>query len=42
MPIAHYGVLKGKAIGAKREDNQSTPHYQVHMLACDLTFTAIR
>ena len=33
MPIAHYGVLKGKAIGAKREDNQSTPHYQVHILA---------
>lgn len=33
MPIAHYGVLKGRAIGAKREDNQSTPHYQVHILA---------
>jgi uncharacterized protein YukJ len=33
MPIANYGVLKGKAIAAKREDNQSTPHYQVHVLA---------
>jgi len=33
MPLAHYGVLKGKAIGAKREDNQSSPHYQVHILA---------
>jgi uncharacterized protein YukJ len=33
MPIAHYGVLKGKALDAKREDNQSTPHYQVHILA---------
>jgi len=32
MPIAHYGVLKGKAIDAKREDNQSTPHYQVHIV----------
>jgi uncharacterized protein YukJ len=33
MPLAHYGVLKGKVIGAKREDDQSTPHYQVHILA---------
>ena len=33
MPLARYGVLKGKAVGAKREDNQSTPHYQVHILA---------
>jgi uncharacterized protein YukJ len=33
MPLAHYGVLKGKAIAAKREDNQSSPHYQVHLLA---------
>lgn len=33
MPLARYGVLKGRAIAAKREDNQSTPHYQVHILA---------
>jgi len=33
MPIAHYGVLRGKAIDAKREDNQSTPHYQVRIVA---------
>lgn len=33
MPLARYGVLKGKAIDAKREDNQSTPHYQVRILA---------
>ena len=33
MSLANYGVLKGKAIGAKREDDQSTPHYQVHILA---------
>jgi len=33
MPLNRYGVLKGKAIDAKREDNQSTPHYQVHILA---------
>ena len=33
MPLANYGVLKGKAIGAKREDDESSPHYQVHILA---------
>ncbi len=33
MPLANYGVLKGKAIAAKREDDQSSPHYQVHILA---------
>jgi uncharacterized protein YukJ len=33
MPLANYGVLKGKAIAAKREDDQSSPHYQVHVLA---------
>ena len=33
MPLSNYGVLKGKAIGAKREDDQSSPHYQVHILA---------
>jgi uncharacterized protein YukJ len=31
MPLAKYGVLKGKAVGAKREDGDSTPHYQVHI-----------
>jgi uncharacterized protein YukJ len=33
MPLSNYGVLKGKAVGAKREDDQSSPHYQVHILA---------
>jgi len=33
VPLANYGVLKGKAIGAKREDDESSPHYQVHILA---------
>jgi uncharacterized protein YukJ len=31
MPLAKYGVLKGRAAGAKREDGDSTPHYQVHI-----------
>jgi uncharacterized protein YukJ len=38
VPISGYGVLKGRAIDAKREDNQSTPHYQVHVLAAGVHF----
>ena len=38
MPLEQYGVLRGKAIGAKREDNQSTPHYQVHLLGSDVHY----
>jgi len=38
MPLALYGVLKGKAVDAKREDNQSTPHYQVHIVASGLHY----
>jgi uncharacterized protein YukJ len=38
MPLAHYGVLKGRAINAKREDNQSTPHYQVHIQASGVQY----
>jgi uncharacterized protein YukJ len=30
--VANYGVLKGRRSG-KREDDQSSPHYQVHILA---------
>ena len=33
MSIEKYGVLKGKVIGAKREENLSTPHYQIHIAA---------
>ena len=33
MPLKQYGVLKGRAIGAKREEDESTPHYQVHIQA---------
>jgi len=31
MPLHDYGVLKGKAVAAKREDGAQTPHYQVHI-----------
>lgn len=41
MPLTRYGVLKGKAIGAKREEDQSSPHYQVHIQA-GTTTTASR
>ncbi|MGC4095953.1 MAG: YukJ family protein [Nitrospira sp.] len=33
MPLKRYGVLKGKAVGATREEDQSSPHYQVHIQA---------
>ena len=38
MALKSYGVLKGKALAAKREDNQSTPHYQVHILAAGIHY----
>jgi len=33
MPLKQYGVLKGKAIAAKREEGPQSPHYQVHIVA---------
>src|SRR5262245_5681051 len=33
MSLKQYGVLKGRAIDARREDGASTPHYQIHILA---------
>lgn len=33
MPLHKYGVLAGKAVAARREDNEDTPHYQVEMRA---------
>jgi uncharacterized protein YukJ len=33
MALKHYGVLKGRAIDARREDGQDTPHYQIQMVA---------
>ncbi len=33
VSLRHYGVLKGKAIGAKWQDAPISPHYQVHILA---------
>lgn len=33
MPVKDYGVLRCRAVGAKREDGADTPHYQVHVTA---------
>jgi uncharacterized protein YukJ len=33
MPLQHYGVLKGRAVAARREDGADTPHYQVQIVA---------
>jgi uncharacterized protein YukJ len=33
MPLNKYGVLKGRAVAAKREQDTQSPHYQVHIVA---------
>ncbi len=33
MTIPNYGVLRGKVLESKRESEQSSPHYQIHVLA---------
>jgi len=38
MPLRKYGVLAGKAIAARREDNEDTPHYQVEVRASGTHF----
>ena len=38
MPLRNYGVLAGKAITARREDNDDTPHYQVEVRAAGTHF----
>ncbi len=38
MSLKHYGVLRGRAVDAKREDGQDTPHYQVHVEAAGTSF----
>lgn len=38
MPLKHYGVLKGRPIGAVQETDPDTPHYQVHIVADDVDY----
>lgn len=33
MALRNYGVLKGRTVAAKREEDRSSPHYQVHIVA---------
>ena len=35
MPLNQYGILKGRAVAAKREQDTQSPHYQVHIVASD-------
>ncbi len=38
MPLAKYGVLMGKAIAARRENSDDTPHYQVQLRAAGTSY----
>jgi uncharacterized protein YukJ len=38
MPIPHYGVTRGRAVAARREDDEDSPHYQVHVIGDDVDF----
>jgi uncharacterized protein YukJ len=38
MPLKHYGILKGRPIGAVPEIDPDTPHYQVHIVANDVDY----
>jgi uncharacterized protein YukJ len=35
MSLSRYGVLKGVARAARREEDEDTPHYQIHLVAED-------
>ena len=38
MPLAKYGVLVGKAVAARRENSDDTPHYQVQLRAAGTSY----
>ncbi len=38
MPLRKYGVLFGKAVAARREDADATPHYQVELRAAGTSY----
>jgi len=38
MPLHKYGVLAGKAVAARREEDEDTPHYQVEVNASSTRF----
>jgi uncharacterized protein YukJ len=38
MGLKHYGVLRGRASGARREDDADTPHYQIRVAAAGVDY----
>jgi uncharacterized protein YukJ len=38
MPLSKYGVLVGKAVAARRENTDDTPHYQVQLHAAGTSY----
>ena len=38
MGLKNYGVLRGRAVGARREDDADTPHYQVRVAAAGVDY----
>jgi len=38
MALKHYGVLAGRVVDARREDEPSSPHFQIRVKAADLDY----
>jgi uncharacterized protein YukJ len=38
MPLAHYGVLVGRVVDTRRENEASSPHFQVRVKAADVDY----
>ena len=38
MGLKNYGVLRGRVTGARREDDQDTPHYQIRVAAAGVDY----
>jgi len=38
MPLGHYGVLVGRVVDTRREDEASSPHFQVRVNAADVQY----
>jgi uncharacterized protein YukJ len=38
VSLQHYGVVRGRVVGAKREDDADTPHYQIRVAAAGVDY----
>ena len=38
MGLKNYGVLRGRVTGARREDDQDTPHYQIRVAGAGVDY----